>query len=147
MSTIAKRVRVQRASAGKIWIEASIEASCSACGVQSRCGVSALGRAFSRHRAPVALPTSLAARAGDELVLELPQARLLQAALLAYLLPAALAVAGAALAGLIAGGDRAAALGAGLGVVAGLAIARRSSRTTQIAVRRVHESSTYGENP
>ncbi|MGF1645024.1 MAG: SoxR reducing system RseC family protein [Thiotrichales bacterium] len=143
--TVEKRVRIQHAAPGVVWVEPSNEGGCAACGVQSRCGVSALGRLFSRRRAPIALATQLTVRAGDEVVLELSENGLLHAALLAYVVPATLALGAATVASLLSGDDRVAALAAVLGIGAGLGIARIFSRASFIKLRAGLDSTTHGE--
>lgn len=133
---IKTRARVLSVSGGKVWIEAASQQGCAACHSQSSCGVSGLGKFFSRNKPPVALACDMSVRPGEELVLDMSEADLLRAGLLGYLLPTVLAVAGALAASLAGLGDAAAAASMAAGFAAGLAVARGFSRAPRIAITR-----------
>jgi sigma-E factor negative regulatory protein RseC len=76
---IKTRARVLSVSGGKVWIEAASQQGCAACHSQSSCGVSGLGKFFSRNKPPVALACDLSVRPGEELVLDMSEADLLRA--------------------------------------------------------------------
>lgn len=134
---IETRVRVLSAEPGKVWVETTEHNGCGACASKESCGISGLGRVFSRRRAPISIACG-DAQAGQELTVCVSEAGLLKAALWAYILPALLAVLGAALMSIK--GDTAAVLGMAAGLVIGLVIARLLARHPDIFV-------TSGETP
>lgn len=138
---IETRVRVVSTGAGLAWVEATEVGGCSTCQSKASCGVSGLGRFFSNRRRPVAVACSADARPGQELTLAVEEGDLLRAGLLAYLLPALLAVLGASLGDHFWRGDAAGVLGALVGVVLGLVIARLSSRTPGLRARIANPAS------
>ncbi|WP_165873594.1 SoxR reducing system RseC family protein [Parasulfuritortus cantonensis] len=134
---IETRVRVLRQADGVSFVEATEHNGCGACASQESCGISGLGRFFSRRHQPVPLACG-DLRPGQEVTVAVAEADLLKVGLWAYLLPVTLAVtAAAAAAGL---GDAGAAAGAGLGLAAGLLLARRFAGTPKISI-------TSGEQP
>ncbi len=137
---IETRTRVISISSGKVWVEASTEQGCAACHSQSTCGLSGLGKYFSRGRAPVAVSCDLAVQPGDSLVMNLAESDLLRAGLLAYLLPTLLSVLGAVVATLSGFGDAAAALSMLAGFAVGLGVARLSSRAPRFQFSRTAPS-------
>lgn len=142
---IETRARVVSIAPGKVWIEASSQQGCAACQSQARCGVSGLGKFLGRYKPPVALACDLAVQPGDSLVLNLAEADLLRAGLLAYLLPALLSVAGALAATLAGLGDAAAAAAMAASFAAGLVIARVFARTPHFHISRPTDSPTPGD--
>jgi sigma-E factor negative regulatory protein RseC len=137
---IETSARVVSVSNGKAWIEASSQQGCAACQSQSSCGVSGLGKFFSRNKPPVAVACDLAVQPGDSLVLSLAESDLLRAGLLAYLLPTVLSVLGAVAASLSGLGDAAAVAAMAAGFAAGLAVARVFSRAPRFHISRSHIS-------
>ena len=135
-SMIETRARVVALGTGKVWVEASSQQGCAACHAQSSCGVSGLGKFFSRSKPPVPLACDLTVRPGEELVLNMTDADLLRAGLLAYLLPAVLSVLGAIAATLSGMGDGAAVAAMAVGFASGLTIARHFARAPRIQVSR-----------
>lgn len=117
------RVRVVAATETQAWVVAAESSGCGACASRANCGVSGLGRYFSRRAAPVQLGQP-GARCGDELEVRVSEAELLRAGLFAYLVPAVLAALAAAWADAQGAGDGLAALAAAGGFVAGLIGAR-----------------------
>lgn len=134
---IETRVRVLSAEPGKAWVEATEHNGCGACASKDSCGISGLGKFFSRRRAPIPVACG-SAQAGQELTVGIAEAGLLKAAVWAYILPALLAVLGAAL--MSPKGDAAAVLGMLGGLAGGLVIARLFARRPDIFV-------TSGETP
>ncbi len=128
---IETRVRVLSHSRGISLVEATQENGCGACASQGQCGLSGLGRYFSRRRPPIALACG-AVQSGQELTVAVSESDLLQAGLWAYLLPSGLALAGAALMAPL--GDPASVAGAALGVATGLGLARRLARSPRISI-------------
>lgn len=132
--TIETRARVVSAGIGKVWVEASSQQGCAACHAQSSCGVSGLGKFFSRNKPPVPLACDLSVQPGEELVLNMTEADLLRAGLLGYVLPTVLAVLGAVVASLFKLGDAAAVAAMAAGFAVGLVVARGFTRTPRITV-------------
>ena len=97
-------------------------AGCSACGHGSSCGIGKL--AAGRPATLMTLPTRGDIKAGDMVCIALPESRLTLSALLGYLFPAVAMVLGAWLGAALEGSDGATALGAMLGFIGALAIAR-----------------------
>lgn len=120
---IETRVRVITAQPGRAWVTAAEATGCGACHAQSACGVSGLGRYFSRRAPLLAIPRDQA-RPGDELLLRIDETDLLRAGLFAYLLPTLLGVSAAAGTDAAGLGDVQAVLAAAGGVLLGLFISR-----------------------
>lgn len=134
---IETRVRVLSAEPGKVWVEATEHNGCGACASKDSCGISGLGRFFSRRRAPIPIACS-GVPAGQELTVGVAEAGLLKLALWVYILPVLLALLGAAIMSLL--GDLAAVLGMVGGLVCGLVIARSFARHPDLFI-------TSGETP
>jgi len=90
--------RVIATEPGYAWIETRRESACGHCATAGSCGVSVLGKVPAARADRLRLPNPLAVRAGDEVVIGIPEQRLLAAALRAYLVPL-LCMLGAVLAG------------------------------------------------
>jgi sigma-E factor negative regulatory protein RseC len=118
---IEHRGIVQRVEGGRA-IVAMETAGCSACGHGSSCGIGKL--AAGRPDTLLTLPASADIKAGDMVCIALPESRLTVSALLGYLFPAVAMILGAWLGAVLAGSDGATALGAMLGFIGALVIAR-----------------------
>lgn len=114
-------------------VAVDVPSACGACRSRSVCGTGGARRV-------VEVPAA-ALKRGDAVTLSLPEGALNRSALLAYLLPAAAFVAGALAAQAAGGGDGAAALGAVLGLAAGLVATRLLARRLAPPL----ECSTAGE--
>jgi sigma-E factor negative regulatory protein RseC len=112
---------VQRVEGGKA-IVAMETAGCSACGQGSSCGIGKM--ASGRPATLITIPTSGDLRAGDIVLIGLPENKLSLSALLGYLFPAFAMLLGAWLGAFIDGSDGATALGAIAGFLGALAVAR-----------------------
>ena len=123
MSTgmIEHRGIVQRVEAGKA-VVAMETAGCSSCGQGSSCGIGKM--ASGRPATLLTLPVSGDIKAGDLVLIGLPESRLTLSALLGYLFPAFAMLFGAWLGSLLEGSDGATALGAIAGFLGALVIAR-----------------------
>lgn len=128
---IETRVRVLKTSGAISFVETTEHNGCGACASQDSCGISGLGRFFSRRRQPIAIACGTT-RPGQEITVAVAEADLLKVGLWAYLLPVILAVVGAAT--LAGQGDAASATGAALGLLTGLLIARRFAGTPRISI-------------
>ncbi len=118
---IEHRGIVQRIEDGRA-IVVMETSGCSACGHGSSCGIGKI--AAGRPATVLTLPASPGIAAGDMVCVALPESRLTQSALLGYLFPAFAMLFGAWLGAVLEGGDGATALGAIVGFVAALIIAR-----------------------
>ena len=106
------QIRMQRAS------------GCAGCGSRGTC---ASGQASAQI---IQMHLSGSPRVGDQITISMPQSSIALAALLGYLLPPVGLLLGAVIAAGSFDGDAAAVLGAGLGFVAGLLLARLISHFT-----------------
>jgi sigma-E factor negative regulatory protein RseC len=123
-----ERVQVVAVDGGEALVRAAAGAGgCGSCAMQGGCATSALGRFLRRQSRTWKIPNTLAAAVGDEITVGVPDAALLKAALLAYLIPILSLLTCAALAAATGTGDFQVALGAGLGLVLGIVLARRQS--------------------
>ena len=118
---IEHRGIVQRVDGG-LAIVAMETAGCAACGQGGSCGVGKM--AAGRPATLLTLPVTADVRAGDVVLIGLPESRLTLSALLGYLFPAFAMLLGAALGAAFQGGDGATALGAMLGFIGALMLAR-----------------------
>lgn len=84
-------------------VECRRQSTCSACGLVGGCGTSLLERYFGRRQPILTAHNALGARAGDPVVVGIPEAALLTAAFAAYLAPLLALLGGALLAGWLAG--------------------------------------------
>ena len=118
---IEHRGIVQRVEAGQAWV-AMETSGCSSCGQGSSCGIGkmAAGRPATMLRVPVAGDI----KAGDLVLIGLPESKLTLSALLGYLFPAFAMIFGAWLGTRLTGSDGATALGAIVGFLGALIIAR-----------------------
>lgn len=116
---------------------------CSGCGKRSACGIGRLTGSEKMSLVRLPTPPGLTLSAGDRVRIEMAQAALNRAAVLAYLLPALLLVAGAVAGAEVTGSDGGAAAGAGAGMLLGWwlprLLGRRSGRdqATPTIVREV----------
>ena len=118
---IEHRGVVQRVEAGQA-VVAMETAGCSSCGQSSGCGIGKM--AGNRPALMLTLPVSGEVKAGDVVSIGLPASRLSLSALLGYLFPAFAMLVGAWLGSLLDGSDGATALGAMIGFLGALAVAR-----------------------
>jgi sigma-E factor negative regulatory protein RseC len=118
---IEHRGIVQRVEAGQA-IVAMETAGCSSCGQGSSCGIGKM--ASGRPATLLTLPVSGDIKAGDLVSIGLPESRLTLSALLGYLFPAFAMIFGAWFGSVLDGSDGATALGAIVGFLGALAIAR-----------------------
>jgi positive regulator of sigma E activity len=98
--------------------------ACSGCGSRGTCGSGNKAEQVIRMAVPAHV------RLGDTVTLAMPSSSVALAALLGYLLPPAALLAGAVIGAGDGGDDLHAVIGAGVGLLAGLALARLISRFT-----------------
>ena len=142
---IETRVRIVAMDYGIAWVEPAEQSGCGGCHAKSSCGVSGLGKYFSRRQQPVPVLCKASAKAGDELLVAVDETELLKAGLLVYLLPMVLAVVGAGLMSSL--GDVASVIGMALGIASGLLVARFIGRTPRMQARPLSDSISQGETP
>jgi sigma-E factor negative regulatory protein RseC len=118
---IEHRGVVQRVDNG-LAIVAMETAGCSSCGQGGSCGIGKI--AAGRPATLLTLPVSANIKAGDEVSIALPESKLTLSAVLGYLFPAFAMIFGAWLGAALEGSDGATALGAMIGFLGALAIAR-----------------------
>lgn len=118
---IEHRGIVQRVEDGRA-IVAMETAGCAACGQGSSCGIGKL--AAGRPATLLTLPVSGPLQPGDTVCIDLPEGRLTLSAILGYLFPAFAMIVGAWLGAALEGSDGATALGAMVGFLGALALAR-----------------------
>jgi sigma-E factor negative regulatory protein RseC len=128
---IEQRARVVGTEGGFALVEAAPAGGCASCGVQGGCGVSKLGKLLPRRSRVLRVPNDLGARPGDEVTLGVRDDALLASAFAAYLPPLAGLLAGAMIAAALAASDLWPMLGAGAGLLLGLAASRLLSRRWQ----------------
>lgn len=145
---ISAPVRVISTAEGVAQVEPTAQSGCGGCVSRSSCGVSGLGKYFSRNRKAIAVKCDANVQAGDELQLHLSEGDLLKAGLLAYLLPAVLALVGAGVAAAFGLGDVGAALGAANGMALGFLLGRWTGWAPQMNVKSEKQFATeYTESP
>lgn len=138
--TLEHRAVVQRVDGGKATV-AMNPAACGSCG-GGGCGIGKM--AGARAATLLTLPVSGAIRAGDVVIVALPESRLTMAAIFGYLAPVLAMLLGAGTGATLDGGDAATALGALAGFVVALAGGRLIiGRTPQLLpspelIRLVH---------
>lgn len=118
---IEHRGIVQRVEDGRA-IVAMETAGCSSCGQGGSCGIGKM--AAGRPATLLTLPVSGDIQAGDMVSIALPESKLTLSAVLGYLFPAFAMIFGAWLGAVLEGSDGATALGAMIGFLGALAIAR-----------------------
>jgi sigma-E factor negative regulatory protein RseC len=138
---IETAARVIAVEAGYAWVETQRESACCHCATAGSCGVSALGKVLGARADRLRLPNPLAVSAGDEVVIGIPEQRLLAAAFRAYLVPL-LCMLGVAVAGAQLGlSSWASGLGSFAALAAGLAgsgagMCRDNAATQPVMLRR-----------
>lgn len=116
--TIERGGQVVGFDRGQALVQLDAEAGCGSCGSRGRCG--SAGRAEQVIRMPLRAGSEI----GERVTLAAPSSSIALAALAGYLLPAACLLAGAVAGSMRYGSDAAAVTGAGLGLLAGLLLAR-----------------------
>jgi sigma-E factor negative regulatory protein RseC len=133
---IETTARVVSSDNGTVMVQPSTQSGCGDCGSRSVCGVSGLGKYFSRNRKSIAVQCDAIVHAGDELQLSMSEGDMLKAGLLAYLLPSVLALVGASVAAGYGWGDVGAVLGAAAGVTVGLLMGRLTGWVPHMEAQR-----------
>lgn len=126
--------RVVRVEGETAWVLTNAPTSCGACGGKG-CGSSIFARMLHRDDPEYPVGNLIAARAGDDVVVGIPDGALLQATLSGYLVPLALVVLGAILAA--RWGDAGAVAGAGVGLLLAFAWLRRARARAEPTILRV----------
>lgn len=128
---IEEQAIVISSEAGIAEVEIVRRSTCGACSARSGCGVSLLDRVLGRRPQRLLLVDKLSVRPGDEVMVGIPEAALLKAAVAAYMVPLVGLLAGAIAGDLMGGGATGQGLPlltGGLGFAAGLLGTRLYSR-------------------
>ncbi|HET9701507.1 MAG TPA: SoxR reducing system RseC family protein [Burkholderiales bacterium] len=124
---------IVRSVSGGRAVVAVATGGCGGCGRRAGCGIAKLAPGREETLVSVAA-AGLTLAPGMEVIVEVPAASLLRAAVAGYLLPALLLLAGA-VAGHAAAGDAGAAGGALAGLAAGLSVSRRLGARNPLRLR------------
>ena len=117
---------------------ASRAGGCAACGMQQECAVSSLGKLLRPRGRTWKIENTVAAAVGDELTVGIADGVLLTAAFLGYVLPLLSLLFGAALVASTTTNQSQVALGAGVGLLAGIVLARwQSARSLARSAPRI----------
>lgn len=127
--------RVIGFAGGEAMVSVERAAACGACGSRGTCASGGAVPQVIRIPAPPGL------QAGDRIRLSMPSSTVALGALIGYLLPPSCLLAGAVIGGAGGAGDVAAIGGAGIGLAAGLLLARLISR---FAFRRGFDAAVCG---
>lgn len=136
----ARVVRTQDATA---WVVAVAPTSCGACGGNG-CGSSIFSRVFHGSEQEYPVDNPIAARAGENVVVGVPDGSIFKATLAAYLVPLLLLLLGAILGARF--GDAAAVGGGALGLVGAYFWMRRQESAARPAILRQGESHCSSRN-
>lgn len=120
-ATIEHRAVVQQVEDGNALLALALS-GCASCGASGGCGVGRM--AGGRDALLLSMPVGEHIRAGDVLIVALPESRLTGAALTGYLMPLLAMLFGAGCGSLLGGSDAATALGAVFGFLGALAVGR-----------------------
>lgn len=72
-----------------VTVSASVKTGCSQCQVSSDCGISAVAKAFTPREQSLTLRSPLPVRIGDQVVIGIPEQKVLLASWLVYIVPLA----------------------------------------------------------
>mgnify|MGYP001103104438 CR=1 FL=1 len=123
---IEERVEVVRVADGLAWVQPKGSSGCARCDAGEGCGAGLWQRAFGLRPRQIVLPDSQL-QVGDQLLLSITEGALLSSAAMLYLLPLVTLIAGALIGsylGAADGGEWQVLLGATLGLISGLLLAR-----------------------
>jgi sigma-E factor negative regulatory protein RseC len=149
MSFLEQHVIVTRAEADMVWVEAREPSGCGTCG-GSGCSTRQLAELFRPRFRGFRVRDPLGVKAGEMVWVGYPAGSIWHGALEAYGLPLLLVLLGGLLGQLVYTSDAGAALGAGLGLLTGLAtlsISGRKSVSLPVIVRRDNEQSVAFSSP
>ncbi len=116
---------VIKAEKGELWIETQPRSACSHCGADS-CTTSVVAKLFNAKRNALRLPDTLGAKAGQQVLIGIPDRVLAAASLRAYLVPLGLMILAAALGAALQLGEVLQSLLAIAGLIGGLAWVERT---------------------
>ena len=118
IDTVERAGQVIGFEGGDALVRMESAAGCGSCGSRGSCGSAGRAAQVIRMHLPAAT------QVGDRVAVAMPSSSIALAALLGYLLPPACLLAGAVAGAVYVGGDEAAVAGAGIGLFAGLLVAR-----------------------
>lgn len=119
---------VLRIEGNRAWVQCASQAGCQRCAEGKGCGGGLFAALLGKRLQELPIENRAAAQVGEPVVLALDERVILSAALAAYGLPLLGLLLGGGLAAVQGGGDAWAALGGGIGFVAGLLVGRLWSR-------------------
>jgi len=130
---LTESARVIRRDGNRVELELQRNSACGHCELSQGCGTGALGRLLGGRSRPLVIETDQDCRAGDRVVLAMPEAALVSASLLLYGLP----LAGLLLAGLGAmlfdPAEWLVVAAAGFGLFAGCKVSARAAKRIELA--------------
>ncbi len=127
VETVAVVVSFEGGENDSVVMAAARKSACDSCASSKNCGVSALSGLFGKSQLHFKVPNTMDAKIGQAYVVGIPQVALLKMASIAYLVPLTLLLVGAIGASALGASDMGAAFGAVIGLMIGIAAARRVS--------------------
>lgn len=115
----------------KVWVRTQRQSACDSCKLKSGCGQSALSKLSGDKSMELEVKNSLGARAGDVVILAIPEEGILTASLVMYFVPLVLMVLLAIVASSIGLGELAIIFSGGVGLAVGFWAARTYSHKHQ----------------
>jgi len=134
---VEARAIVIATTPGLVVVETQRLSACSGCGVAGQCSTAALHRLIGRPDDRLELASTREFDIGQSVTLTIPEAGLLLAAALTYLLPLAGLIVAALLAAVIDGSETATLPAAGLGLAAGVLVARKLTKAPGFVAKLV----------
>lgn len=136
---IEQEAKVVTADADHVTISILQQSACGSCAAKSGCGTSVVSRLFPQRQQTLRLPNAIGAKAGNRVMIGLPEAGLQRASLILYGLPLFGLLLGAALGDSVGGSEPMAIIGGLFGIVIGLGavgwLSRRSSGPHPVLLR------------
>jgi len=112
----------------KVWVRTQRQSACESCKLKAGCGQSALSKLSGQKSIEFEVDNLLNAKAGDVVILSIPEDGILTASLVMYFIPLALMVAMAMVAGMFGLSDLVSILFGAVGLGLGLCLARTYSQ-------------------
>jgi len=130
---LTESARVIRRDGNRVELELQRVSACGNCELSQGCGTGALGRLLGQRSRPLVIETDQDCRAGDQVVLAMPESALVHASLLLYGLPLLGLLLGGLGATLFALTEWLVVATAGFGLFAGCKVAARVARRIEMA--------------
>lgn len=84
---ITESATVIRCHGKQVEVEIQRQSVCNHCALESGCGTGAIGRLLGNRRKPITIDTDHSLQPGDQVLLSVPEAKLVRASMLVYGLP------------------------------------------------------------